>query len=157
MRDVPLSHEKSSHDEISYVQMIGTARLAAWNVDLEGAQSRRESRRLKTKEFGGTARAINSTFGASKRFQQVGAFAVAPLALGQNRIIRVDGRRTQERHHGARKAGKRKLELESLPFREDDSSFDDVLQFSDVARPFISLQSFTVVPRQAQRRNSMSL
>src|SRR5262249_42544015 len=134
-----------------------TARLAAWNVDLEGAQSRRERRRLQTKEFGCAARTIDSTFSASKRVQQVSAFAIAPLALGQYRVIRVDARRGEERHHRGRNAGECEIEPESLAFRKDDSAFDDVLQFSDVAWPFVSLKSFTVLLRQTQRRNAMSL
>src|SRR4029453_2208386 len=82
----PMRHEKSSHHEISFAQMRRTARLAAWNVDLEGAQSRGERRRLETKEFGGPARAIDSTLSASQGFQQVGSFPGAPLALGSNRV-----------------------------------------------------------------------
>ena len=138
-------------------QMRRTARLAAWNVDLQGAQSRRQRRWLQTKEFGCAFRAIDSTFSASKGVQQVSAFAVAPLALGQNRVIRVDARRGEERRDRGRNAGECEIEPESLAFRKDDSAFNDVLQFSDVARPFVSLKSFTILLRQTQRRNSMSL
>src|SRR5215471_19922944 len=127
--------------------------LAAGNVDLEGAQSGRKRSRLETKEFGSTARTIDSTFSASKRVQQVRAFAIPPLALGQNRVIRVDARRGEERRHCGRNAGECEIQSESLAFREDDSAFDDVLQFSDVARPFVSLKAFTVLLRQTQRRN----
>src|SRR4029453_11378946 len=116
-----------------------------------------ERRRLQTKQFGCAARTIDSTFRASKRVYEVSAFAVAPLALGQNRVIRVAARRGEKRRHGGRDAGECEIEPESLAFRKDDSTFDDVLQFSDVARPFVSLKSFTVLLRQTQRRNSMSL